>query len=88
MTVRTKRAPSFAILKPANNVVTINDLTNAVSVAQGEPADPDEVECIMANLIFRRYVKGYIVKRTTTAVKVHPKDPFPALPEVFQKKTL
>lgn len=42
----------------------------------GMPIDLDEVECILANLIFRGYVRGYIshAKRVLVLSK---RDPFP-----------
>ena len=43
--------------------------------------DMDEVECIAANLIFRKYVKGYISHRNKVMV-VAKSEPFPALESV------
>lgn len=42
----------------------------------GMPIDLDEVECILANLIFKNYVRGYLshAKRTLVLSK---RDPFP-----------
>jgi nuclear mRNA export protein PCID2/THP1 len=40
--------------------------------------DMDEVECIVANLIFRKYVKGYISHKSRVAV-LSKVDPFPPL---------
>jgi len=42
----------------------------------GMPMDLDEIECILANLIFKKYIRGYLshVKRTLVLSK---KDPFP-----------
>jgi hypothetical protein len=42
----------------------------------GMPIDLDEVECILANLIFRGYVRGYLshAKRVLVLSK---RDPFP-----------
>jgi nuclear mRNA export protein PCID2/THP1 len=45
---------------------------------QGAPADPDAVECLVANLIFRRYVKGYIAHKSGILV-LSKADPFPSL---------
>lgn len=45
---------------------------------QGVPLDMDEVECVAANLIFRRYVKGYISHKSKVMV-VARADPFPPL---------
>lgn len=45
---------------------------------QGAPSDPDSVECLVANLIFRRYVKGYLAHRSGVLV-LSKADPFPPL---------
>ena len=42
----------------------------------GMPIDLDEVECILANLIFRGYVRGYISHGKRILV-LSKKDPFP-----------
>lgn len=41
----------------------------------------DEVECVAANLIFRKYVKGYISHKNKVMV-VARQDPFPPLASV------
>ena len=46
--------------------------------AQGVEMDMDEVECLVANLIFRGYVKGYLSHRHHIAV-LSKNDAFPAL---------
>ncbi|GAB4813904.1 hypothetical protein N2152v2_000950 [Parachlorella kessleri] len=46
--------------------------------AQGVTMDMDEVECIAANLIYRKYVKGYISHNLKVMV-VAKADPFPPL---------
>ena len=45
---------------------------------QGVSMDMDEVECVAANLIFRRYVKGYISHKSKVMV-VAKAEPFPPL---------
>lgn len=47
----------------------------------GIEMDMDEVECICANLIFRKYVKGYISHKNKVMV-VAKTDPFPSLANV------
>ena len=42
---------------------------------QGVALDMDEVECVVANLIFRRYVKGYVAHKSKVLV-VAKADPF------------
>jgi hypothetical protein len=50
----------------------------ALRGACGQDVDADEVECIAANLIYRRYVRGYISHRARVMV-VAKADPFPPL---------
>ncbi|KAK9838509.1 hypothetical protein WJX81_003800 [Elliptochloris bilobata] len=50
----------------------------AALAAQGAEMDIDEVECLVANLIFRGYVKGYLSHRHHVAV-LSKNDAFPAL---------
>jgi len=40
------------------------------------PMDLDEIECILANLIYRGYVRGYI-SHTKRVLVLSKKDPFP-----------
>lgn len=47
----------------------------------GSPAELDEVECILANLIYRRYVKGYISHKARVIV-LSKQTPFPPLSSV------
>jgi hypothetical protein len=56
-------------------------LLQAALAAQGVEKDADEVECVLANLIFSRYVKGYIAHRARVAV-LSKADPFPPLSDV------
>jgi nuclear mRNA export protein PCID2/THP1 len=42
----------------------------------GMPMDLDEIECIMANLIFRGYVRGYLSHQKRILV-LSKRDPFP-----------
>ena len=45
---------------------------------QGVDMEMDEVECVVANLIYRKFVKGYISHQHRVAV-LSKADPFPAL---------
>jgi nuclear mRNA export protein PCID2/THP1 len=45
---------------------------------QGVELELDEVECILANLIYRKYVKGYISHQHRVLV-VSKVEPFPEL---------
>ena len=48
----------------------------------GADVDADEVECIVANLIFRKFVKGYISHKNKVVV-LSKTDAFPSLKSVF-----
>ena len=48
---------------------------------QGVEIDLDEVECIVANLIYRKYLKGYI-SHSHRVVVVSKQDPFPKLSSI------
>ena len=47
--------------------------------------DMDEVECIVANLIFRRYIKGYISHKNLVVV-ISKVDAFPPLKNAALKQ--
>jgi hypothetical protein len=62
---------------------------HALCTLGGEEAramDMDEVECVAANLIFRKYVKGYISHKNKVMV-VAKTDPFPPLATVALNDT-
>lgn len=48
---------------------------------QGVEMDMDEIECVCANLIYRKYIKGYISHKNKVMV-VAKSDPFPPLSSV------
>ena len=48
----------------------------------GSDMDIDEVECVVANLIHRRFIKGYISHKSRVVV-LSKADPFPSLSSVF-----
>lgn len=45
------------------------------------PSDPDAVECLVARLIYRRLIKGYIAHKAGVLV-LSKTDPFPSLEAV------
>ena len=47
----------------------------------GAPSDPDAVECLVARLIYRRLIKGYIAHKAGVLV-LSKTDPFPSLEAV------
>ena len=47
----------------------------------GTPSDPDAVECLVARLIYRRLIKGYIAHKAGVLV-LSKADPFPSLEAV------
>ena len=49
---------------------------------QGVDMELDEVECVVANMIYRKYVKGYIAHKNRILV-VSKIDPFPSLHKVL-----
>ena len=55
--------------------ISLNQVAKALKWL-GMPIDLDEVECILANLIFRGYIRGYLshAKRVLVLSK---RDPFP-----------
>eukprot|EP00911_Craspedida_sp_UC1_P001096 UC1_evm1s822 len=63
----------------AKNKMNLSFFLSAMRFAGDVKADTDEVECILANLIAQRYVKGYIAHSHKMLV-VSPKEPFPPLP--------
>ena len=65
------------------NVICFDDFVKAARFMNMDICE-DELECLMANLIFRGYVKGYIAKRETSCV-MFGSNPFPKLSEVFPK---
>ncbi|KAI1323771.1 PCI domain-containing protein [Xylariaceae sp. FL0255] len=40
--------------------IPVAEFTAAISLSSGEPSDSDEVECWMANMIYKNLMKGYI----------------------------
>lgn len=48
--------------------IPITEFTAAVQMSSGEPVDSDEVECLMANMIYKNLMKGYIAHERGTAV--------------------
>lgn len=61
-------------------------LFQAAIAWQGVPMEPDEVECILANLIAQGFIKGYLSHQAATLV-VH-KDPRVAFPALSTIKSL
>jgi hypothetical protein len=56
--------------------LNLNDLVRAFKWLGMDAMDLDEVECILANLIFRGYIKGYI-SHSKRVLVLSKKDPFP-----------
>ncbi|GAB9474609.1 Pci domain-containing protein 2 [Globisporangium polare] len=59
----------------------LQDFQQALEFILGEPMDMDEIECILANLIFKGYVKGYMSHQKKILV-VSKAQPFPSITEV------
>jgi len=58
-----------------NHQMPLNDITNAYKWL-GMPIDLDEIECILANLIYQGYIRGYLSHGKRILV-VSKRDPFP-----------
>jgi len=70
-------------LEPAKaNQVSLDKFQTALRWCGAESVDLDEVECIVANLIFRKFVKGYMSHKNRVCV-LSKTDPFPSLKSVF-----
>ena len=63
----------FAIM--GKHQMPLDNVVNAMKWL-GMEIDLDEVECILSNLIFKKYVKGYI-SHTKRILVLSKKDPFP-----------
>ncbi|KAI1425095.1 PCI domain-containing protein [Xylaria sp. FL1777] len=48
--------------------IPITEFTAAVQISSGEAIDSDEVECLMANMIYKNLMKGYIAHERGTVV--------------------
>ncbi|EKX47317.1 hypothetical protein GUITHDRAFT_137501 [Guillardia theta CCMP2712] len=65
---------AYHVVKPANNQIKLDVLVCAVKAA-GAEADPQQVECMLANLIHQGMVKGYIAHKQQVVV-LKKDDPF------------
>lgn len=59
----------------------MQDFQQALEFILGEPTEMDEIECILANLIFKGYVKGYMSHQKKILV-VSKAQPFPPITDV------
>jgi hypothetical protein len=64
------------------NQVSLAKFQTALAWCGADDVDLDEVECIVANLIFRKFIKGYISHKNRVLV-LSKADPFPSLQSVF-----
>ncbi|EGG15202.1 proteasome component region PCI domain-containing protein [Cavenderia fasciculata] len=62
----------------AKSRVPIQNFVAALKWAENETVDVDEAECIISNLIFDGYIKGYISHKV--GLILSPNNPFPKLP--------
>ncbi|EGC31284.1 hypothetical protein DICPUDRAFT_156889 [Dictyostelium purpureum] len=58
--------------------IPINNFLSALKWMENDSIDIDETECILSNLIYNGYLKGYISHKV--ALVVSPTNPFPKLP--------
>ncbi|KAF1318918.1 Pci domain-containing protein 2, partial [Globisporangium splendens] len=59
----------------------LQDFQQSLEFITGETMDMDEIECILANLIFKGYIKGYMSHQKKILV-VSKAQPFPPITEV------
>ncbi|TDH70920.1 uncharacterized protein CCR75_008829 [Bremia lactucae] len=64
-----------------NHQLQMQDFQIALSVASGHSMDVDEIECVLTNLIFKGYIKGYM-SHTKKILVVSKTDPFPSIVSV------
>jgi hypothetical protein len=64
-----------------NHQLHLEDFRQALQLVTGQPTDMDEVECILTNLIFKGYVKGYMSHQKKILV-VSKAQPFPPIIDV------
>jgi len=64
------------------NQVALAKFQRALRWCGVDDVDIDEVECVVSNLIFRKFVKGYISHKNRVVV-LSKADPFPPLKTVF-----
>eukprot|EP00035_Acanthoeca_spectabilis_P031708 m.15410 g.15410 ORF g.15410 m.15410 type:complete len:401 (+) comp4907_c0_seq1:41-1243(+) len=76
-----KRVINIIVTPDAKPIVPLVDIQVALNSLQERQIDLDEVECITANLIHKKYIKGYISHAQRMLV-VSKKDAFPTLKNV------
>lgn len=59
--------------------ITVQKFSVALKLV-GENFEDAEVECLLANMIYKGFIKGYISREKATVV-LSAKDPFPKIPE-------
>lgn len=64
-----------------NHQLHMQDFQLALHVATGQSMDMDEIECVLTNLIFKGYIKGYM-SHTKKILVVSKTQPFPAIVDV------
>ncbi|OQR85578.1 hypothetical protein ACHHYP_11671 [Achlya hypogyna] len=69
------------LLRDSSNHLKLRDLQNAIAYLNMSEIDMDALECLLANLIFKGYIKGYISHKLKVLV-LSKKTPFPAITDV------
>ncbi|KAG1700234.1 hypothetical protein DVH05_012040 [Phytophthora capsici] len=64
-----------------NHQLHLQDFQLALHVATGHSMDMDEIECVITNLIFKGYIKGYM-SHTKKILVVSKTQPFPPIVDV------
>ncbi|KDO19762.1 hypothetical protein SPRG_15096 [Saprolegnia parasitica CBS 223.65] len=69
------------LVRDKHNHVKLRDLQNAIAYLNMSEIDMDALECLLANLIFKNYIKGYISHRLKVLV-LSKVTPFPPITDV------
>ena len=75
------RVAAFSYLIQQNHQLQMQDFQLALHVATGNSMDTDEIECVLTNLIFKGYIKGYM-SHTKKILVVSKTQPFPPIVSV------
>ncbi len=66
------------LIRQRNDKLKLTDFLAALDHAGGSSMDMDALECVVANLIVKNYVRGFLSHKLKVLV-LHKTDPFPTL---------
>lgn len=85
LVIRTfiKKCATKIFLSPKLHLPTLVQLLNNenIGVPQTYPIDTDELECILANLVYKRFIRGYVSHNPPYLVTAKER-PFPKIKEI------